>query len=171
MSEQKIKAILDKVVILENGKAADSVMEQTEAGPVLTLAFASPYEPEKAVGFTISIEEQEIFYLTNIMYVVHADIDESLFEKLNELICDINIGMYVGNYVLVKDMKAVVFNIGFYTTDNMTDDAIARQTAQYIDLITVQTGEVGKTIYKFISGQYSFEEALAEANETEEGEV
>lgn len=171
MSEQKIKSILDKVVILETGKVADSVMEETENGPVLTLALASPYEAEKAVGFTISIEQEDIFYLTDIMYIAHADVDETLYEQLNELICDINIGMFAGNYVLVKDMKAVVFNLGFYTTDNMSDDAIARQTAHYLDLITVQTGEAGKTIYKFISGQCSFEEALAEANDFEEGEV
>lgn len=171
MSEQKIKAILDKVALLESGKAADSVMEQTEDGPVLTLAFASPYDAEKAVGYTVSIEQEEIFYLTDIMYIAHADVDEALFEQLNELICDINLGMFAGNYVLVKDMKAVVFNVGFYTTDSMSEDAIARQTAHYIDLITVQTGEVDSTIYRFITGQCTFEEALAEVNGIEEGEV
>ena len=170
MSEKKISEILDIISAKKERDVADVTIEQGEDGPVLTLGMASPYDAEKAVGFTLSIEESEGVYLTDIMYIAFTQVEPELFDQLNQLICDINLGMIIGNFVLVKDMNAVVFNLGFYAHDRMSAHSIAMQAVHNIDLIQKQISGAEMWLYRFIKGECDFDEVLTAVNDTGEGE-
>ena len=168
MSKKKINDVLDCISKMKENKVIDITRQDGESGPILSFGMASPYEADKAVGFTISFEEEESVYTIDIMYIVFAEVKEELFDQINELICDINLGMLIGNFVLIKYMNAVVFNLGFFAFDEMSAENIARQAVHNMDIIEKEASGSGMLLHRFIKGDISFEEAMEAVNVEED---
>ena len=161
MQTEAEKRLLFAVGSALKEQGLEAELYDSEKGPVLAFAAASPFSEEDELYYSISTDRPaDGFVLFELMIILFQNVPEELFSDLHRILECMNVRTVIGRFSLFEPDAAILYSDGIILDEDVGLSDAAENIMKTVSLMETAAANVGTLLKEYFEGQMTAAELL-----------